>query len=103
MRRQGLGKRIALVLVGFLRQEDLGLGYAIAFSDLIIAPFTPSNTARSAGTIFPIIRNIPGLYGSAPGETVAQDWGVYHVDRLCNYLCDQFDVYHVSGPEPAGP
>ena len=67
--KTGLGKRIALVLVEFLGKRTLGLGYAIAFSDLIIAPFTPSNTARSAGTIFPVIRNIPGLYGSAPGET----------------------------------
>jgi L-tartrate/succinate antiporter len=67
--KTGLRKRIALVLVEFLGKRTLGLGYAIAFSDLIIAPFTPSNTARSAGTIFPVIRNIPGLYGSAPGET----------------------------------
>jgi L-tartrate/succinate antiporter len=67
--KTGLGRRIALVLVNLLGKSTLGLGYAIAFSDLIIAPFTPSNTARSAGTIFPIIRNIPGLYGSAPGET----------------------------------
>ena len=27
----------------------------------------PSNTARSGGTIFPIIRSIPPLYGSSPG------------------------------------
>ncbi len=67
--KTGLGRRIALVLVNLLGKSTLGLGYAIAFADLIIAPFTPSNTARSAGTIFPIIRNIPGLYGSAPGET----------------------------------
>ncbi len=67
--KTGLGRRIALVLVEFLGKRTLGLGYAVAFSDLILAPFTPSNTARSAGTIFPIIRNIPGLYGSAPGET----------------------------------
>ncbi|HET6459411.1 MAG TPA: anion permease [Syntrophales bacterium] len=67
--KTGLGRRIALVLVNLLGKSTLGLGYAIAFSDLIIAPFTPSNTARSGGTIFPIIRNIPGLYGSAPGET----------------------------------
>jgi L-tartrate/succinate antiporter len=67
--KTGLGRRIALVLVECLGKSTLGLGYAVAFSDLILAPFTPSNTARSAGTIFPIIRNIPGLYGSAPGET----------------------------------
>jgi L-tartrate/succinate antiporter len=67
--KTGLGKRIALILVEFLGRRTLGLGYAITFTDLILAPFTPSNTARSAGTIFPIIRNLPGLYGSAPGET----------------------------------
>lgn len=64
--KTGLGKRIALIMVEFLGKRTLGLGYAIAFSDLILAPFTPSNTARSAGTIFPIIRNLPGLYDSGP-------------------------------------
>jgi L-tartrate/succinate antiporter len=64
-----LGRRIALVLVKHLGRRTLGLGYAIAMSDLALAPFTPSNTARSAGTIFPIIRNIPDLYGSRPGDS----------------------------------
>src|SRR5262249_2599265 len=32
-------------------------------------PFTPSNTGRSAGVIFPIVRGIPALYGSEPGLT----------------------------------
>jgi L-tartrate/succinate antiporter len=67
--KTGLGRRIALALVKALGSKTLGLGYAITLSDLILAPFTASNTARSGGTIFPIIRNIPGLYGSQPGET----------------------------------
>jgi L-tartrate/succinate antiporter len=67
--KTGLGRRIALVLVKRLGGRTLGLGYAIAVSDLILAPFTPSNTARSAGTIFPIINRIPDLYGSAPGPS----------------------------------
>jgi L-tartrate/succinate antiporter len=67
--KTGLGKRIALLLVKLLGKRTLGLGYAVTFADLILAPFTPSNTARSGGTIFPVIRNIPGLYGSEPGET----------------------------------
>ena len=67
--KTGLGRRIALILVKTLGKKTLGLGYAITFADLILAPFTPSNTARSGGTIFPIIRNLPGLYGSSPGET----------------------------------
>ncbi|MCX5855494.1 MAG: DASS family sodium-coupled anion symporter, partial [Deltaproteobacteria bacterium] len=74
--KSGLGRRIALVLVKLLGRKTLGLGYAITFTDLILAPFTPSNTARSGGTIFPIIRNLPGLYGSYPGET-ARKIGAY--------------------------
>ncbi|MBI4482789.1 MAG: anion permease [Acidobacteria bacterium] len=67
--KTGLGRRIALVLVKSLGRNTLGLGYAITLSDVALAPFTPSNTARSGGTIFPIIRSIPVLYGSEPGET----------------------------------
>src|SRR5262249_33821686 len=64
-----LGRRIALLLVKHLGRRTLGLGYAIALADLTLAPFTPSNVARSGGTIFPIIPNIPELYGSRPGES----------------------------------
>ena len=74
--KTGLGRRIALLLVRRLGGRTLGLGYAIALSDLVLAPFTPSNTARSAGTIFPVVRNIPALYGSEPGES-ARKIGAY--------------------------
>jgi L-tartrate/succinate antiporter len=74
--KTGLGKRIGLVLVRTAGKRTLGLGYAIAFADLILAPFTASNTARSAGTIFPIVRHLPALYGSYPGET-ARRIGAY--------------------------
>ncbi len=67
--KTGLGRRVALLLVRQLGGRTLGLGYAIALSDLALAPFTPSNSARSAGMIFPIVRSIPGLYGSHPGES----------------------------------
>ncbi len=62
----GLGKRVALVLIKKLGKSALGLGYAIGFSDLVLAPFIPSNTARSAGTLYPVIKNIPEMYGSTP-------------------------------------
>lgn len=67
--KTGLGRRIALWLIKQLGKKTLGLGYAIALSDLVLAPFIPSNTARSGGTIYPIISNVPELYGSKPGET----------------------------------
>jgi L-tartrate/succinate antiporter len=62
----GLGRRIALLLVAALGRNTLGLGYAIAAADLVLAPFMPSNTARSGGTIYPVVKNIPPLYGSTP-------------------------------------
>ena len=74
--KTGLGRRIALSLVGAMGKSTLGLGYAVMLADLLIAPFTPSNTGRSAGVIFPIIRGIPALYGSAPGAT-ARRIGAY--------------------------
>src|SRR6476469_10013507 len=67
--KTGLGRRVALNLVKSLGKNPLGLGYAVALADLVLAPFTPSNTARSGGTIFPVIKNIPPLYGSEPGPT----------------------------------
>jgi L-tartrate/succinate antiporter len=67
--KTGLGRRVALNFVKRLGKRTLGLGYAVALADLILAPFTPSNTARSGGTIFPVIKNIPPLYGSEPGPS----------------------------------
>lgn len=67
--KTGLGRRVALNLVKWLGKRTLGLGYAVALADLALAPFTPSNTARSGGTIFPVIKNIPPLYGSESGPT----------------------------------
>lgn len=67
--KTGLGRRISLHLIKRLGGRTLGLGYAIAIADLALSPFTPSNTARSGGTIYPIVENVPPLYGSAPGAT----------------------------------
>ena len=75
--KTGLGRRIALLLVRTMGRRTIMLGYAITLADLALAPFTPSNTARSAGTIFPIIQNIPALYGSEPHARSARKIGGY--------------------------
>lgn len=64
----GLGKRIALFLVKKLGKSSLGLGYAIAITDLILAPFIPSNAARSGGTIYPIVSGICPMFDSYPDK-----------------------------------
>lgn len=73
--RTGLGRRIALALVRGLGGRTLGLGYAVALADLVLAPFTPSNTARSGGMVYPIIKSIPGLYDSSPGPSARRIGG----------------------------
>jgi L-tartrate/succinate antiporter len=75
-KKTGLGKRISLVLIKHLGKSTLGLGYAVAFSDALLAPFMPSNTARSAGTIYPIVSNIPPMFGSTP-ENEPRKMGSY--------------------------
>ncbi len=75
--RTGLGKRISLILMSRLGGRSLTLGYAIMAADLLLAPFTPSNTARSGGTIFPVIKNIPAFYNSLPNDPSSRRIGGY--------------------------
>lgn len=76
--KTGLGKRISLIMVKYMGKSSLGLGYAVAFADLILAPFMPSNTARSGGTIFPIASNIPLIFNSTPE---------HEPRKLGSYIC----------------
>ncbi len=75
--KTGLGRRIALLLVRALGRRTLTLGYATTFADMILAPFTPSNTARGAGIIFPVVNNLPALYNSRPHDPSARKIGGY--------------------------
>ncbi len=67
-KKTGLGRRISLLLIRRLGKRTLGLGYAVACSDLVLSPFMPSNTARSAGTIYPVVSNIPPMFNSTAEE-----------------------------------
>lgn len=75
--KTGLGRRIALLLVKKMGRNSLSLGYAVMFSELVLAPVTPSNTARGAGIIYPIIKNLPSLYGSEPNSDSSRKIGSY--------------------------
>ncbi len=75
--KTGLGRRIALALVKRMGRKTLTLGYAVAAADTILAPFTPSNTARSGGTIYPVIKNLPLLYDSKPDDPSMRRIGSY--------------------------
>nr|WP_294526363.1 anion permease [uncultured Rhodopila sp.] len=75
--KTGLGKRLSLLLVKSMGHRTLTLGYAIMLADAALAPFTPSNTARSGGTIFPIISHLPPLYDSKPHDPSSRRIGGY--------------------------
>lgn len=64
----GLGRRIAFIIMHAIGHRTLNLAYALAISDLIISPATPSVTARSGGIIFPIAKSLAVAFGSEPGE-----------------------------------
>jgi len=62
-----LGTRVAYLFIRKFGRNALTLGYSISMSDLILAPFVPSDTARGGGIICPITRSVAEALGSEPG------------------------------------
>lgn len=67
--KTGLGKRIAFILIKLFGKSPIRLAYTLLISDLIIAPATPSNTARTGGIMYPITRSLASAFGSEPDGT----------------------------------
>ena len=67
-----LGERLAYTIVQRLGRSPLMLGYSIVLADLVMAPMTPSNTARAGGILFPITLNVAKAFGSEPGPTASR-------------------------------
>ena len=72
----GLGQRIAFVLLRYLGGSTLHLTYAIVLSNLLMAPATPSNSARVGGILFPVVLGVAESCDSRPGPT-ARRLGAY--------------------------
>jgi DASS family divalent anion:Na+ symporter len=68
----GFGLRIAYLFVRRFGHSALTLGYSVAASDLALAPFIPSDTARGGGVIYPIARSLAQVFGSEPGPTAGR-------------------------------
>ena len=66
LNKTGLGKRIGYYFIMLLGKKTIGVAYGLVASELVIAPVTPSNTARGGGVIHPIMRSIADSYGSSP-------------------------------------
>ncbi len=81
--KTGLGARIGYWFISLFGKKTLGIGYALALSELVIAPVTPSNTARGGGIIHPIMRAIADSFDSRPEQGTQGRIGRYLA--LTNY------------------
>ena len=75
--KTGLGSRIAYMLMRAIGDKTLKLGYVLCISDLILAPATPSNTARGGGVLYPIVRSLCSAFQSEPDGTSNRRIGSY--------------------------
>jgi DASS family divalent anion:Na+ symporter len=74
--KSGLGRRISLLVVSLFGRSTLGLGYSIFFTDALIAPAFPSNTARG-GVLYPIVLSLAQGSGSMPEDERNRRMGGY--------------------------
>jgi DASS family divalent anion:Na+ symporter len=79
--KTGLGRRIAFLIMRAIGHRTLNLAYALAISDMIISPATPSVTARSGGIIFPIAQSLAVAFDSQPG-TSARRMGAFLIQSV---------------------
>jgi len=75
--KTGLGARIAYRFMSLLGKNSLGLAYGFVATDLVLSPAIPSNTARSGGVIFPILRSTARVYDSDPEQGTARKIGAF--------------------------
>jgi len=77
--KTGLGKRVSYIILKYLGNSLMGIGYAIFVIELILAPFIPSNVARGGCIVLPIINSIL--------ENIAQNYRVSSKVNDFLYLC----------------
>lgn len=92
-----LGLRIAYFFISRMGRTSLSLGYAAALSNLVLAPFVPSDTARG-GIVAPILKNVAQVLGSEPGPT-SPKIGAYltMVGFHTNYLASVLFLTSMAG------
>src|SRR5215211_6690445 len=100
MIKTGLGRRIAFLFIKAIGKHSLGLAYALASTETILATVIPSTGARSGGIIFPIAKSLAEAYESRPGPT-ARRLGAFLMTSVyqCNVIvCAMFLTGQASNP-----
>lgn len=63
------GTRLGYLFIRWFARSPLTLGYSLAATGAVLAPFIPSDTARGGGIVFPTTRSLATAFGSEPGPT----------------------------------
>lgn len=91
----GLARRLGLFFMRLFGKTTLGVAYALALTDLVLAAAIPSNGARSGGIIVPLTRSIAELYGSMPGKT-ASVLGSYLMTAVYQSICVSAAIFYTG-------
>ena len=81
--KTGLGTRIGYLFLSVFGKKTIGVAYSLALCDLLIAPVTPSNTARGGAIVHPIMKAIAASFDSDPQKGTQNKIGRYLA--LVNY------------------
>ena len=107
--KTGLGSRIGYWFISVFGRKTIGIGYALAFSELVLAPVTPSNTARGGGIMHPIMRStapnplVVDLIAKATHSQIHISWAQWALGMLVPgivaLLVMPLVVYWLNKPE----
>lgn len=81
--KTGLGTRIAYLMISRIGRTTLGVSYGMIFTELLLAPLIPSNSARGAGIMFPLVSALNEEYESFPdSDHSRRKMGAYLIQVL---------------------
>lgn len=75
--KTGLGARIGYYFISVFGKRTLGIAYSLAITEVLLAPVTPSNTARGGGIVHPIMRAIADSFDSSPEKGTEKKLGEF--------------------------
>ncbi|UOO81035.1 anion permease [Uruburuella testudinis] len=99
--KTGLGMRFGYMFIAIWGKRTIGIAYSLAISDLMLAPITPSNTARGGAIVHPVMRAIATSFESEPEKGTENRMGKYlalvnyHANIIC---CSMFIT--ATAPNP---
>lgn len=82
--KTGLGTRLAYNFISVLGRSALGLSYGFVLTEVLLAPFMPSATARGAGIVYPVVSSIAVEQGSSPNPETRRKIGSFLIMVCCH-------------------